>query len=90
MNKTLFITYNPKNADEQTLALRLHSIAVANGFTACLPDRYDSLTTISENTKNRILQADYVIMFALTNRLSSVVKEEIEFAYQKCWIKAEL
>jgi thiamine pyrophosphate-dependent acetolactate synthase large subunit-like protein len=83
MNKTLFITYNPKNTDEQTLALRLHSIAVSNGFTAYLPDRYNSITHISENTKNRILHADYVIMFALTDKLSNVVKEEIEFAYQE-------
>ena len=90
MNKTLFITYNPKNPDEQTLALRLHSIAVTNGFTAYLPDRYDSIAHISQNTKNRILQADYVIMFALTDKLSNVVKEEIEFAYQKLLDKSRI
>lgn len=90
MNKSLFITYNPKNTDEQTLAIRLHSIAVANGFTAYLPDRYDSITHISDATKNRILHSDYVIMFALTHRLSNVVKEEIEFAFRKLQDKSKI
>jgi hypothetical protein len=90
MSKTLFITYNPESSDEQTLALRLHSICVANGFTSYLPDRYDSITHISQTTKSRISLSDYVILFSLTNTLSNVVKEEIEFAFEKFQDKSKI
>lgn len=79
---TIFITYNPNIANEQTLAVRLHTIGAVNGFQMLLPDRYNSETILGEETRNRIGMADYVILFATTNKLSNVVKEEIEYAYQ--------
>lgn len=80
-NPTVFITYNPRSREEETLAVRLHSIGAVNGFTAYLPDRYNSISRVDPETKARIQEADYFVMFAFDN-VSPLVKEEIEIAKQ--------
>jgi len=77
---TIFITYNPNSDTDETLAARLHTIGAVNGFVMYLPDRYNSDTQISDETKNRIIKSDYFVIFS-TKPLSNVVKEEIEFAF---------
>ncbi|TAF74445.1 MAG: hypothetical protein EAZ53_08635 [Bacteroidetes bacterium] len=79
--KTIFITYNPKSKQEQTLAMRLHTIGAVNDFTMFLPDRTENENEISESSKSRIARCDYFIIFS-TNQLSTVVKQEIELAFK--------
>ncbi len=81
-NLTLFVSYNPNIGDEQTLAIRIHTIGVANGLTMFLPDRFNSINELDANTKTRIASADYYLVFALSNKLSEAVKAEIQFASQ--------
>ncbi|HTB07234.1 MAG TPA: hypothetical protein VK806_09800 [Bacteroidia bacterium] len=78
--KTIFITYNPKSEAERTLATRLHTIGVASGFKMYLPDRFNSEAILSEETKIRISQSNYVVLFSISP-LSSVVKQEIDYAF---------
>lgn len=80
---TIFITYNPKVSNEQTLAVRLHTVGAVSGFRVYLPDRYNSESILDTETKTRIDNADFMILFSFTNQLSSVVKQEIEYAYQR-------
>jgi hypothetical protein len=87
---TIFITYNPKVADEQTLAIRLHSIGAVSGFRMYLPDRYNSDSELDIDTKLRIDAADYVIIFALTPTLSGIVQQEIEYAYSRLQDKSKI
>ncbi len=78
--KTIFISYNPTSAAEQTLALRLHTIGAVNGFKMFLPDRFNSETYIDDSTKVRINEAGFFVVFS-TSPLSTIVKQEIEYAY---------
>lgn len=88
--KTLFLTYNPKDNDEQTLAIRLHSIGAVNGFRVYLPDRYNSTTILDSETKARIDNSDYVIMFAFSEKLSPIVQDELRYAYNKTQDKSKI
>ncbi len=78
---TIFITYNPNSDFEQTLAVRLHTTGAVNGFRMFLPDRYNSDTIIDHETKARINQSDWLIIFS-TEQLSNIVRQEIEYAWQ--------
>lgn len=78
--RTIFISYNPNSPAEQTLAVRLHTIGAVNGFKMLLPDRFNSETYLDEETKQRIKQADFFVVFS-TSPLSNIVKEEIEYAH---------
>lgn len=78
---TIFISYNPLSEFEQTLAVRLHTMGSVNGFRMFLPDRYNSDFGIDTETKNRIQQSSWFLVFS-TGKLSQTVKEEIEYAYQ--------
>lgn len=78
---TVFISYNPGVHFEETLAIRLQTIGAVNGFRTFLPDRYYSSSTLEQETKNRIRQSDYYVIFA-TKKLSGVVEEEIQFAFE--------
>lgn len=78
---TIFITYNPQVSAEQTLAVRLHSIGAVSGFRMFMPDRYNSESFLDTETQRRIENADYMVFFSL-GTLSSIVKQEIEFAFQ--------
>ena len=76
---TIFITYNPSVEIEQTLAIRLHTLGVASGFTMFLPDRYNSNTILLDESKLRISNSDYLVIFS-TSVLSKIVRDEILFA----------
>lgn len=82
-SSTLFISYNPKQPDEQTLAIRLHSIGAVNGFRMFLPDRFNSDRVLDLESKRRIDESDYFILFSLSEALSPIVIEEIEYAWKK-------
>lgn len=82
-SSTLFISYNPKQPDEQTLAIRLHSIGAVNGFRMFLPDRFNSDRVLDLESKRRIDESDYFILFSLSEDLSPIVIEEIEYAWKK-------
>jgi hypothetical protein len=77
---TIFVTYNPKNDFEQTLAIRLQTIAGVHGFNMSLPDRHHGDGKVSMETAFRIRNADYFILFS-TSRLTSVVQEEVKMAF---------
>ena len=82
MSKTpsIFISYNPKSQDEETLAVRLQTIGSVNGFNTLLPDRYANKGTVDRETKSRIKSADYFVIFASSN-LSRTVLDEIKIAH---------
>lgn len=80
MTSSVFISYNSNSDIEQTLAVRLHTIGAVHGFNMLLPDRTGYGKSISSETKSRILQADYFILFS-TTQISEVVYEEISFAH---------
>lgn len=82
-NSTLFITYNPNQLDEQTLAIRLHTIGTANGFRIFLPDRFNSAQVLDSETQRRIDESDYFIIFSLASKLSKTVEQEINYAWQR-------
>lgn len=79
---TVFISYNPNSDIEQTLAVRLHTIGAVHGFNMLLPDRVGFSKSVSNETKSRILSADYFILFSIT-ALSATVREEIKIAASK-------
>lgn len=76
---TIFISYNPKSPDEETLAVRLQTIGSVNGFNTLLPDRFSSKGFVDRETKTRIKSADYFVIFA-SSHLSNIVQEEIDIA----------
>jgi hypothetical protein len=77
---TVFVSYNPKNEFEQTLAVRLHTIGSVHGFNMLMPDRFNSSNTISPETIHRIKNSDYFILFS-TSKLSAVVLQEVKEAF---------
>ena len=80
-NTTIFITYNPTHALEQTLASRLHTIGSVNGFRMYLPDRFNSNNQLDFETIRRINLSDYFIVFSF-GKLSDMVRQEIDTAYK--------
>ena len=86
---TVFISYNPNSDIEQTLAVRLHTIGAVHGFNMLLPDRVGFTRSVTNETKNRILSADYFILFSTTS-LSTTVLEEIRIAASKLHDKSKI
>jgi hypothetical protein len=76
---TVFVTYNPKNEFEQTLAVRLHTIGAVHGFNMLMPDRFNGSNTINLETTHRIKNSDYFILFS-TSQLTPIVLQEINVA----------
>ena len=79
-NTTIFITYNPDNALEQTLASRLHTIGAVNGFRMYMPDRFNSDSQLDFETTRRINLSNYFILFSF-GKLSDMVRQEIDMAF---------
>lgn len=77
---TVFVTYNPGNDFEQTLAVRLHTIGAVHGFNMLMPDRFQNNGTISSETAFRIKSSDYFILFS-TSALTQVVLQEVNTAF---------
>jgi hypothetical protein len=86
---SVFISYNPNSDIEQTLAVRLHTIGAVHGFTMLLPERFGFSKLPTNETKSRILSADYFILFSLT-ALSTTVLEEIKIAATKLHDKSKI
>jgi hypothetical protein len=86
---TIFITYNPNVAPEQTLAIRLHTIGAVNGFRMYLPDRYNSDSILDAETQRRINLSGYMVFFSL-GMLSPIVKAEINYAFQHLQDKTKI
>lgn len=86
---TVFVTYNPGNSQEQTIAARLHTIGAVSGFRMYMPDRFNSETVLDNETKRRINQSDYVVMFSM-GKLSTIVKHEIETAFKHIGDKSKI
>jgi hypothetical protein len=86
---TVFISYNPNSDIEQTLAVRLHTIGAVHGFNMLLPDRVGFTKSVSNETKIRVLSADYFILFS-TTALSTTVIEEIRIASSKLHDKSKI
>jgi hypothetical protein len=80
-SSTIFVTYNPRNDFEQTLAIRLQTLGAIHGFNMLLPDRFGGKPLVSQETEYRIKSADYFVLFS-TSPLTSTVQEEIRVAYQ--------
>jgi hypothetical protein len=78
---TIFVTYNPRNDFEQTLAIRLQTLGAIHGFNMLLPDRFGGKPLVSQETEYRIRSADYFVLFS-TSPLTPVVQEEIKVAFQ--------
>lgn len=81
-NPTIFITYNDRAANDQTLALRLHAIGAVSGFRMLLPDRSNSKTVLDNETMARINMADYFILFSSVY-LTKIVQAEIAYAHKQ-------
>jgi len=77
---TVFVTYNPGNDFEQTLAVRLHTIGAVHGFNMLMPDRFNSNGRLSNETAHRIKSSDYFIVFS-TSALTSIVQQEVSTAF---------
>lgn len=88
-DSTIFISYNPNNDLEQTLAVRLHTIGAVSGFRMYLPDRYNSNFILDFETKNKINEAEYFIMFS-TQKLSKIVLQEINYAFNQWKDKSKI
>jgi hypothetical protein len=78
---TIFVTYNPQNDFEQTLAVRLQTLGAIHGFNMLLPDRFGEKPLVSQETEYRINSSDYFVLFS-TSPLAPVVQKEIDVAYQ--------
>lgn len=76
---TVFVTYNPGNDFEQTLAVRLHTIGAVHGFNMLMPDRFNSNGKLSNETAYRIKSSDYFIVFS-TSALTAIVQQEVSTA----------
>jgi hypothetical protein len=75
----VFVSYNPKQDSEHTLAVRLHTLGAVNGLRMLLPDRKTNGELLSIETKNRIREADYYVLFAV-GQLSEHVVAELNYA----------
>src|SRR5882757_1129707 len=73
---TVFVTYNPGNDFEQTLAVRLHTIGAVHGFNMLMPERFYGANQFSSETAFRIKSSDYFILFS-TSTLKPVVQQEV-------------
>jgi hypothetical protein len=86
---TVFVTYNPDNDFEQTLAVRLHTIGAVHGFNMLMPDRFNGSAKISSETAYRIKSSDYFILFS-TSPLTKIVEQEISAAFDHLKDKSKI
>ena len=77
---TVFVSYNPGNDFEQTLAVRLHTLGAVHGFNMVMPDRFNGNGKLNSETIFRIRSSDYFILFS-TSALTSIVQQEVNTAF---------
>ncbi|MFN7301905.1 MAG: hypothetical protein ACOVSS_13800 [Bacteroidia bacterium] len=78
---SIFLSYNPGNDVEETLAIRMHTLGAVHGFRMYLPDRFLNEEDLSVETQSRINASNYYIMFSTQKKLSDVTRKEIQFAF---------
>ena len=88
-SNTVFISYNPNNEFEQTLAVRLHTIGAVHGLTMFMPDRFNNSNKISAETEYRIKSSDYFILFS-TSVLTPVVLQVVKVAFDHLKDKSKI
>jgi len=81
MKIKIFVSYNPNVEIEQSTALRLQTLSSLYGAIVYLPDRLGS-QKLKSSTRQNIDDANVFVMFS-TENLSSVVREEVEYALSK-------
>jgi hypothetical protein len=86
--QTIFVTYNPGNDFEQTLAVRLQTLGAIHGFRMLMPDRFTN-EPVSRETLFRINSSEYFIFFS-TSKLTGAVQKEIEAAYEHLHDKSKI
>ncbi|MFD2918102.1 hypothetical protein ACFS6H_00195 [Terrimonas rubra] len=86
---TVFISYNPGNDFEQTLAVRLHTIGAVHGFNMLMPDRFSAPGQMNNETAYRIKSSDYFILFS-TSPLTNIVQQEINTAFAQLNDKSKI
>lgn len=86
---TVFVSYNPGNDFEQTLAVRLHTIGAVHGLNMLMPDRFFEHTPISNETVYRIKSSDYFILFS-TSPLTETVQQEVATAFSHLKEKSKI
>ncbi len=86
---TVFVTYNPGNDFEQTLAVRLHTIGAVHGFNMLMPDRFQNTGKINSETAFRIKSSDYFIFFS-TSDLTDLVQQEVKTAFASLKDKSKI
>lgn len=86
---TIFVTYNPRNEFEQTLAVRLQTLGAIHGYQMLMPDRYGGSALLNQETQYRIKSADYVIFFS-TSPMTPIVQAEIQAAYEHLQDKSRI
>ena len=87
---SIFLSYNPGNQAEETLALRLHTLGIVNGLTMHLPERGYLGQLITEETKSRIAASNYYILFSTSPQLGKVALEEIGYAFSRFQDKSRI
>lgn len=78
MNNKVFITFNPNIKIEESTALRLQTISSLYGIAVDLPARV--AIGHKDITKRRIIESGIVVCFALSKKLSSEMKFDLETA----------
>ena len=86
---SIFISYNPGNEFEQTLAVRLHTIGAVHNFNMQMPDRFTSSKIISQETIFRIKSSEYFILFS-TSVLTPIVQQEVNIAFEHLQDKSKI
>ena len=74
----IFISYNPNEPNEQSIALRLQTLSSIYGVEILLPDRYGA-NYLKASTQERIGQSDLFILFS-TRNITQMVLEEVNWA----------
>lgn len=79
MLRKVFITYNPGSTMAEQTAFRMQTLAHLYGFEVLLPYRPGGSNRISQETKRRIDQSQFVLAFDL-GRSRNIFKQEIQYA----------
>lgn len=82
MASKIFVTYNRSSKYEESTALRLQTISNLYGFTIQLPYRFLNSNEITDETKTRVNNSDFVVAFC-TNRLTNLLKQELIYSISK-------
>lgn len=81
MHGKIYITYSESPFKvEENAALRLQTLSNLYGINVSLPYRLNRSTVVDPETKARISDADYVVVFSVISASSAIVHKEIEYS----------